>query len=575
MRRLCLITLVGVATVGLMILQSSSGAALQAQTAFGGSGAVNVSANNNVRGGPTGVVKTVLRGTTLPVDGLMVQLISQKTSIRTTVYTNERGQFEFPKLETGDYVLRVPRPMEFRRYEKDLVKIDGATKLPDIVMERVTNGLFLPPTRDILAQLSGAEWLANMPGTAQEKRLFTNSCTNSCHGGDRPFMQKFSPADWVKIVDRMTNYTHRILTNASGRKDLNANAKVIADWLGRVRNLDSQYPEIEPFPRPAGVATRAIVTEYELPYTLVHIHDVAGDAQGNVWFNVNRSPFVGMLDPKTGRVTNYRLPEPVKPKGLVEADVDKFTDPPGIHPGMHGLFIDKNTGYVYSTGTWHRSIVRIDPKNGEMKAVVTNLTQNGNMALHPDGKSIWRTDSGEIRKYDLPGVFETGMPSKTWKMKTTSNTYGNFMSADGRYFGGGGGTIVWFDTQTEELREIPLPIGGQRGRGTFDAEGNIWSGAQKLTKYDPKTGAVTQYTPPTPYYHSYSARMDKNGDLWSGQQQGGRIGRFNPKTGLWIEYVLPTPWSFDYMSFIDNSTTPPTYWYGDQHGYIVRVQPLE
>ena len=191
--------------------------------------------------------------------------------------------------------------MEFRRYEKDLVRIDGATKLPDIVMERITNGLFLPPTRDILAQLSGAEWLANMPGTAQEKRLFTNACTNSCHGGDRPFMQKFSPSDWVKIVDRMTNYTHRILTNASGRKDLNANAKVIADWLGRVRNLDSEYPEIEPFPRPTGVATRAIVTEYELPYTLVHIHDVAGDAQGNVWFNVNRSPFVGCWIPRPAR----------------------------------------------------------------------------------------------------------------------------------------------------------------------------------------------------------------------------------------------------------------------------------
>ena len=66
----------------------------------------------------TVVVKTVLRGTELPVDGLMVQLISHKTSIRTTVYTNERGQFEFPKLESGDYVLRVPRPMEFRRYRE-------------------------------------------------------------------------------------------------------------------------------------------------------------------------------------------------------------------------------------------------------------------------------------------------------------------------------------------------------------------------------------------------------------------------------------------------------------------------
>jgi streptogramin lyase len=572
MRRLFLITLGAVAAVNLMVLQSSSATRLQAQSASAG-GAAGTDASD-LRGGPHGLVKTVLRGTELPVDGLMVQLISHTTSIRTTVYTNELGQFEFPKLETGDYALRIPRPMEFRRYQKDLVRIDGATKLPDIVMERVSNGLFLPPTRDILAQLSGAEWLANMPGTAQEKRLFTNSCTNSCHGGDRPFMQKFSPEDWVKVVDRMTNYSHRVLTASSGRTELNANAKVIANWLGRVRNLESEYPQIEPFPRPAGAATRAIVTEYELPYTLVHIHDVAGDAQGNVWFNVNRSPFVGMLDPKTGKVTNYRLPEPVNPPGL-KPYVDKYTDPPGIHPGQHGLFIDPHTGYVYSTGTWHRSITRIDPRTGEMKAVMTDLTQNGNMALHPDGKSIWRTDSGQIKKYDLPGVFETGLPVKTWKLPSIRNTYGNFISPDGRYFGGGGGTIVWLDTQTDELREIPLPIGGARGRGTFDAEGNIWSGAQKLTKYDPKTGAVTQYTPPTPYYHSYSARVDKNGDVWSGQQQGGRIGRFNPKTGLWIEYVLPTPWSFDYMSFIDNSTTPPTFWYGDQHGYIVRVQPLE
>ncbi len=231
---------------------------------------------------------------------------------------------------------------------------------------------------------------------------------------------------------------------------------------------------------------------------------------------------------------------------------------------------------MYTTGTWDRSITRIDPKTGAMMAVMTDLEQNGNMAMHPDGKSIWRTDAGKIKKYDLPGVFDTGLPSKTWDMKRVNNTYGNFISWDGRYFGGGSGSwIVWLDTQTGELREIPVPIGGPRGRGTFDKEGNIWSGAQKLSKYDPKTGALTQYTPPTPYYHSYSARMDKNGDLWSGSQSSGRVDRFNPKTGLWVEYVLPSPWSFDYMSYIDNSTNPPTFYYGDQHGYIVKVQPLE
>ena len=54
-----------------------------------------------------------------------------------------------------------------------------------------------------------------------------------------------------------------------------------------------------------------------------------------------------------------------------------------------------------------------------------------------------------------------------------------------------------------------------------------------------------------------------------------QIARLNPKTNQWIEYVLPTPWSQDYNSWIDNSTNPVTYWYGDQYGYIVRVQPLE
>ena len=178
---------------GLVMSPSSVGTKAQAQGAPGAASA----GSGRLRGGPTGIVKTVLRGS-FPVDGLMVQLISHRTGIRTTVYTNEVGTYAFPGLETGDYVLRVARPMEFSRYQMDSVQIDGATRLPDIAMERITNGLFLPPTKDILSQLSGTEWLANMPGTAYEKRLFTNSCTNSCHGGDRPFMNKFDGATGPK-----------------------------------------------------------------------------------------------------------------------------------------------------------------------------------------------------------------------------------------------------------------------------------------------------------------------------------------------------------------------------------------
>ena len=349
MRRFFLIAAAAyIAAFALVAIESSQAAKAQAQQPLTGAPtAARPAATGTVRGGPTGVVKTVLRGVSLPVDGLMIQLISKKTGIRTTVYTTEVGTFEFPGLETGEYVLRVARPMEFRRYQVDSVQINGATRLPDITMERISNTQFLPPTKDILSQLSGAEWLANMPGTAYEKRLFTNSCTNSCHGGDRPFMNTFDEAGWAKIVDRMTNYSHRVLTQHNGAPagQLRAEAKEIVSFLARVRGPNSEYPMIDPFPRPTGIATRAIVTEYELPWTLVNIHDVAGDADGNVWFNVNRSPFVGKLDVKTGKVTEYRLPEPPLPTTF-KVDVDKYTDPPGIHPGQHGLFIDQITGYV-------------------------------------------------------------------------------------------------------------------------------------------------------------------------------------------------------------------------------------
>ena len=96
-----------------------------------------------------------------------------------------------------------------------------------------------------------------------------------------------------------------------------------------------------------------------------------------------------------------------------------------------------------------------------------------------------------------------------------------------------------------------------------------------FVKYDPKANVISEYVAPTPHIAFYTTRADDNGEIWAGEMHGGRIARFNPHTQRWIEYVLPTPWSQDYNSWIDNSTTPVTYWYGDQYGYIVRVQPLE
>src|SRR5437764_13238430 len=63
-------------------------------------------AGPDLKGGPRGVVRSAAG---FPVEGMMLQLILEKTSMPTTVYTNELGQYEFPRLQAGSYTLRTPR----------------------------------------------------------------------------------------------------------------------------------------------------------------------------------------------------------------------------------------------------------------------------------------------------------------------------------------------------------------------------------------------------------------------------------------------------------------------------------
>src|SRR5436190_9680458 len=110
--------------------------------------AAHAQSGHKLLGGPNGLVKSS-KGDRL--EGIMVQLIAQKSAMRTTVYSNEDGRYEFPKLEAGTYTLRIARPLEFHPYVKEPVEIDGPTKLEDITLTRVTNAELLPPFPEIAA----------------------------------------------------------------------------------------------------------------------------------------------------------------------------------------------------------------------------------------------------------------------------------------------------------------------------------------------------------------------------------------------------------------------------------------
>src|ERR1700686_5415614 len=110
---------------------------------------------NGLSGGAAGIVRVASGDSP---EGVMVQLIAPN-GVRTTVYTNEDGKYEFPKMQAGTYVLRIANPLEFRPYRRDSVQIDGSPKMEDIGLERIAKTRALPATAEVESQLSGEEIL--------------------------------------------------------------------------------------------------------------------------------------------------------------------------------------------------------------------------------------------------------------------------------------------------------------------------------------------------------------------------------------------------------------------------------
>jgi streptogramin lyase/mono/diheme cytochrome c family protein len=533
----------------------------------------------NVRGGPWGFVRSVAapsrsvrtteqgaaEGT--PLEGIMVQLRGARSNITTTVYSDDKGRFEFPKVRAGTYTLRIARALEFKPYFKPAVMIDGAaSRLDDIVLEPVSRGEFVPANWDIAAQLAGAELVWNVDGTAQEKRTFSYACGSGCHTYGQILRNRFDERSWRLIVTKMTHNTGSLLLQvATPNRVPPEEQDVIVKWLTKVRGPDSKDMSYQLFPAPRGPATKAVITEYELPHLLTAPHDPVGDSRGNIWYNSHRTSWLSKLDPRTGIVEEYKVPSTR-----------------GANPGQHWLTVDERD-MVWFSENWSHKLGRFDPKTEKFEHVQLphfrrplNAPAAGNLALAPD-HSIWEARDGAVHMIDP----KSGQVAKEYKLQKARGAYGNELSLDGRYFAGGGWPedwVIFADTKTGDVfeQQTRTPRSGPK-RGGFDPDGNAWFGGTGglLVKFDAKTYQLSEYRPPTPGVTFYECMPDKNGEIWAGELYAGRIVRFNPKTDRWTEYVLPSPVSHDRRTWIDNTTTPVSVWYVDHDSIMVRIQPLE
>ncbi|MGA7792006.1 MAG: c-type cytochrome [Candidatus Acidiferrales bacterium] len=526
---------------------------------------------NGLTGGANGTVRVASGDSP---EGVMVQLIAPN-GVRTTVYTNEDGKYEFPKMQAGAYILRIANPLEFKPYRRDSVQIDGPTKLEEIVLERIAKTRALPATPEVEAQLSGEEILWNLPGTVEEKEALHNTCALGCHSFQQIFKNRYDERSWGVLVARMLHRGGGPLINdplEPVSDSALATDKLVTKWLARVRGPESVDGPMYAFPRLTGESNRVVVTEFELPRALQSAHDVYGDGNGNIWYTSHLSRFFGKLDTRTGVVTEYMAP---------------LT--PGAQPGTHHVYVEKN-GEVLISEPWSHKLLKLDPRNGEMVEVPVaapfpiNSAGMADFDVTPDGFVLASMGGGYAAEKIDP---KTGKMVQKYPMKVPFS-YDGVVSQDGNFWAGGaisgtfGNSAELLDIRTGQM--LNLDSGDRKSagrRGGFDPFGNAWFGGENgtLVELDAKAKRIREFYPPgpvEPYTDLYSVEPDKNGEVWGGELHGREFLRFNPKTGQWTEYAMPEPYSHSRAVWVDKSTTPTTVWYADYStGRIVRIQPME
>jgi virginiamycin B lyase len=510
------------------------------------------------------------------MEGVIVSARRAGSSITVSVVTDEKGRFGFPaaKLEPGHYSISI-RAVGYEQAGSGSADLaPGTTATADIKLR---------PTRSLSRQLTNAEWLASFPGSEGQKKSLLNCI--GCHDLDRIVSSTHDADEFVQVFDRMTGYypgstpqhPQRLIGDARRNLGQAAGVRALADYLASI-NLSTDetwtYP-LKTFARPRGRAARVVITEYELPRKNIQPHDAILDADGMVWFTHFGEQFLGKLDPKTGAVSEYPLPviKTGYPVGTLDLESDK-------------------AGNLWIAMMYQGGVAKFDRKTGKFQVWKvpeewqTDATQQAFLTpTHSDvdGK-IWVKNSDRAQILRLDPATDKWENLGSFKDPNTGRTITSYgIPADHQnnlyLLDFSSSNIGKLDAKTGALTVYRSPISNSRPRrGRVDEQNRLWFaeyGGNAIGMLDPKTDRVQNWVLPTPWAQPYDVVTDKNGEVWTGSMLSDRVSRLDPRTGEFVEYLLPRNTNIRRV-FVDNSTTPVTFWTGNNHGAsIVKVEPLD
>ena len=511
------------------------------------------------------------------MEGVLVSARRDGSTVTITVVSDAKGRYSFPasKLEPGRYALHIRAV----GYELE------ATNLAEVAGQKTTQlDLKLRKAQDLASQLSNGEWLISMPGTDEQKQGFL-SCV-SCHTVERIARSRYTADEFVHVLKRMRTYAQgstpiRPQVRPGVRDPSPGQLQQMTKFAQYVSTINLskvskwEYP-LKTFPRPKGKSTRVIITEYDLPRPEAMPHDAAIDAEGLVWYSDFGSQYLGKLDPKTSKAVEY--PVPVTKPGAPAGGLDLRFDPQGnvwlgmMYQGSIAKF-DRKT-QKFQTWTAPKFMENDEARLAMVDPVHINL--DGKVWIGGDDEYRLDLKTGEWYTVD----YSRGLP-KDGPPADRLGSYGVISDSRNNFYGTnfGGQYIIRIDAKTLNVTPFPTPTPNSAPRrGHMDPQDRLWFAEYRgnmIGMFDTKTERTREWAVPIPWSNPYDAVLDKNGYAWTGGMSNDYVMRLNTKTEEFITYLLPHTTNIRRVN-IDNSTNPPTFWIGNNHGAsIIKIETLE
>ena len=326
----------------------------------------------------SGVIKSVAGE---KMGGVTISAKADGSTITTSVYTDETGEYVFPPLPSGKYNVWA-QAVTFET-SATAIHLTGNT----------SQNFDMKVLADWVRQLPGDELLAALPeATPEDKRLkniVRKNCTG-CHTASYPLQHKFDETGWFAVLNLMkqVNVLGVHVPERAINENIERNQKELAVYLAKARGPGESSMKFNLRPRPSGEAARVVFREYDvpvptgdgLPYKYIPhngsdwsqgtpsgmnhangVHDAQLDLDGNIWWtqgHPTHTETIARTDAKTG-----------------ETKVITMKEPNGYASNSHGIIRD-DKGFLWFNSRpsanrgLRQGLVKVDPKTQSLTKYV-------------------------------------------------------------------------------------------------------------------------------------------------------------------------------------------------------------